>query len=264
MYVVTPDEVKIWWESKGAGTPVLLAPGRGDCADLFPAEFVDALVDGGCQVVRFDPRDAGLSGYGGDAYSVSTMAEDIVAVLDAAALSAAHLLGFSLSGLIIVDLVARFPQRALTLTFVSAMSPDPDGGFGEQLFAAATLDPVEAVVAGMGTPTEEDRVWATRNHEAAMQRASLRPEAGDRHNAAAFRFGWPTLDDVTRITAPALVIHGDADRSLPLEHAHSLARNIRNARLEVVPGMGHIPTRAEWRTVRDHLVSHVHRPLSPT
>jgi proline iminopeptidase len=41
------------------------------------------------------------------------------------------------------------------------------------------------------------------------------------------------------VTAPTLVIHGDADPLLPVEHAHDTARLIPGAALEVIEGMGH-------------------------
>lgn len=257
MECITPDGVAIWWEAEGSGSPVVLSPGRGDCSDVFPREFSEQLVEVGCRVVRFDPRDSGLSGNGGDAYTVSTMAEDVVGVLDAAGIEEAHFLGLSLSGLVLVDLAMRFPARVASLCFLSAMSPDPEAGFGEQLFAEPLADPVEALLAGMNSPSDADRRWVAEQHHRSLRRAPLRPEAGDRHNAAAFRFGWPQLGDLALIDRPTLVLHGQADRSLPVAHAHALANGLRNAALSVHPGMGHLPSRDQWQWAADQLVAHV-------
>lgn len=89
MFVTTTDGVELWWEAEGTGPTVLLIPGRGDTTDLFPGEFADALMAGGLSVLRWDPRDTGLSGPGGGTYTVATLATDAVAVLDAAAVEVA-------------------------------------------------------------------------------------------------------------------------------------------------------------------------------
>lgn len=208
-------------------------------------------------MVRVDPRDSGLSGDGGDAYTVSTMAEDLVGVLDAAGVEVAHFLGLSLSGLVLVDLAVRFPARVASLCFLSAMSPDPEAGFGEQLFAESVTDPVEALLSGMNSPSDADRRWVAERHQRSLRRAPLRPEAGDRHNAAALRFDWPQLTDLALIDRPSLVLHGQADRSLPFAHAYALANGLRDAALSVHPEMGHLPTRDQWHWVADELVAHV-------
>ena len=59
------------------------------------------------------------------------------------------------------------------------------------------------------------------------------------------RLGWRELDDLAGLAMPELVLHGSADRVLPVAHARSLADGIRNSRLIVVEGMGHLPTRTE-------------------
>lgn len=110
MECTTPDGVSIWWDAEGPGSPVVLSPGRGDCSDVFPREFSEQLVEAGCRVVRVDPRDSGLSGNGGDAYTVSTMAEDVVGVLDAAGMEEAHFLG--LWQWVAAQVIARIRSRS--------------------------------------------------------------------------------------------------------------------------------------------------------
>lgn len=73
----------LWYEAIGVGTPVVLVPGRGDSADIYPRRFWERLVAAGCRVIRFDPRDTGLSADGGSSYTLRDMADDDVAVLDA-------------------------------------------------------------------------------------------------------------------------------------------------------------------------------------
>jgi pimeloyl-ACP methyl ester carboxylesterase len=78
MEATSRDGVRLRWEANGRGAPVLLVPGRGDSTDLFPDRFSRPLLDAGHQVIRFDPRDTGLSGDGGDQY---TMDDDPVGTI---------------------------------------------------------------------------------------------------------------------------------------------------------------------------------------
>lgn len=260
MFAESSDQVQLWWKLEGVGPTVALIPGRGDSTDVFPRCFVDRMIGAGLSVLRTDPRDTGLSGDGGDNYTMSTMADDLVAVLDAAGTERAHLLALSMGGLILTDLASRLPARVASITFLSAMSPEPDAGMGPDFFAGIGSDPVEGTLAAMGSPTEADRVWFTAEVARAHDRAHPRPDAGERHQAAAFRLSWPEPERLGEIAGHALVVHGSADRTLPVAHAHALANGIPDSTLRVIDGMGHLATRTEWDKIADLVIEQVHRP----
>lgn len=247
----------LWWEATGDGTPVVLVPGRGDSTDIFPGCFWERLAVGGCGVIRFDPRDTGLSGDGGSTYGLRAMADDVVAVLDAVGVGAAHMVGLSMAGILLVDLATRVPERVLSLTFLSAMSPDPDAGIGEDFFDMIGDDPVGTITRAMGSPTDSDRAWVEQEVAASAARAPARPEAGQRHQEAAFRLGWPDHAALRDVRAPSLIIHGDDDRKLPLRHAQAFAAGIANSTLVVMRGMGHLPRPGEWHHIADRVADHI-------
>lgn len=259
MFATTPDGVALWWEQLGDGTPVVLIPGRGDSTDLFPLLFTEALTDAGFSVVRMDPRDTGLSGDGGDEYTLSTMAADIVTILDAAEVEAAHTVAISMGGMITVDLVKQFPDRVLSSVFIAAMSPDPDAGFGPDFFASEIKTSRVSVLAQlMGSPNERDLAWLASEDTRATNRAPARPKASGRHMAASMRFGWPELHHLTGFLHPSLVVHGTEDRLLPIAHAHAFASGIAHSELHVIDGMGHLPTRSEWEIITPMLSAYLH------
>jgi 3-oxoadipate enol-lactonase len=257
MFVRAGDGVMLWCEATGDGTPVVLVPGRGDSTDIYPRRFWERLVAGGCRVIRFDPRDTGLSADGGSTYALRDMADDVVAVLDAVGVAAAHMVGLSMGGILLVDIATRLPGRVLSLTFLSAMSPDPDAGIGEDFFDMIGGDPVATITRAMGAPTDSDRVWVEQEVAASAARAPERPDAGQRHQDAAFRLGWPEHDALGEVRAPSLLIHGDADRTLPLRHAEAFAAGIANSSLVVMPGMGHLPRPVEWDDIADRVARHI-------
>jgi 3-oxoadipate enol-lactonase len=249
MRVTTPDGTGIWWEREGTGPAVLLVPGRGDATDLFPEDLTTRLRAAGFSTLRYDPRDTGLSDDGGDTYTMSTMAKDSIAVLDAAGVDAAHVIGVSMAGLLMADMAARQPGRIASLLFVSAMSPDPDAGMGDDFFLGLEGDPFDNYLRSMGEITDDDRAWVVAELDAASRRAPARREAGSRHQEAAFRLGWPTIDDLALISAPTAVVHGRLDRMLPVAHGEALARGITGATLEVRETMGHMPRPQDWEAI---------------
>jgi pimeloyl-ACP methyl ester carboxylesterase len=252
------DGPELWYGIEGAGPAVVLLPGRGDSSDLFPQSFTDVVTAADFSVVRMDPRDTGLSGDGGDDYTMSTLAADVVTVMEHAGIGRAHMVGFSMGGIVLVDLASRRPDRVLSCSFVAAMSPDPDAGFGEQFFSSMEHDDAAtAMLAAMGSPTEDDRVWLAGELLRSLERAPARPEAAFRHQAAAFRLGWPELTALGEIDVPGLAVHGTVDQSLPTAHAEAFERWMPNCNAEYIDGMGHLPTRREWEQIAQLVVAHL-------
>ncbi len=58
------------------------------------------------------------------------------------------------------------------------------------------------------------------------------------------------------LQVPALVIHGDADRLVPLEEGRATAKAIPGARLEIVEGMGHDYPPQLWPRMVDLITTH--------
>ncbi len=80
-------------------------------------ESIAALVETGFQVARFDNRDSGHSTHCADQppYTLADMADDTVAVIDAAGWATANIFGVSFGGMIAQVTAARHPQRARSL-----------------------------------------------------------------------------------------------------------------------------------------------------
>jgi pimeloyl-ACP methyl ester carboxylesterase len=122
-------------------------------------------------------------------------------------------------------------------------------------FEVGESDRVGALVQAMGKTTESDRVWAAALVESGDRRAAYRPDAVDRHQAAAFRFDWPTIDALAGVRAPTLVVHGRQDRILPVAHAEALHAVVEGSTLSIVDDMGHIPRLADWLTIAAAIVA---------
>lgn len=108
-----------------------------------------------------------------------------------------------------------------------------------------------ALVHAMGATTEADREWAASAVAAGDRRAAHRPDAVARHQEAAFRMGWPTMDPLRSLAVPMLVVHGGRDRVLPVAHARALGAAMPHATVHVVEDMGHIPRLGDWLAIAE-------------
>ena len=160
-------------------------------------------------MLRYDPRDTGLSDDGGDAYTLGDIARDIVVVAAAAGVDRFHVVALSMAGMVTVDLAVHHPSRVASIVFLGAMSPDPGAGMGSRFSDGIGADPLLGALASMASPGADDETWMRARLATALQRAPARPDAALRHQQAALRLGWPEPTDLPRIVAPTLVVHGE-------------------------------------------------------
>jgi 3-oxoadipate enol-lactonase len=239
-----PSELYV--EVHGDGPPLLLIQGLGYAIWAWQRQL--PVFAGARRVIAFDNRGAGRSPKPPAPYSVEQMADDAAGVLELHAGEPAHVLGFSMGGYIALTLALQRPElvRSLVLAATSAGGPSatpiPDET-RQAWLAAAGLPPHEYARRTMhlsfapgwadAHPDEYERLLAARLEYPTP------PEAWAAQYDAAQRF-MDTGVPVEEIQAPALVLHGDADRIVPVENGRILAARLSNARLVEMPGRGHL------------------------
>ncbi len=263
--LASANGLKLCYETFGEPShpTVLLVMGTGVQMIEWDLQFVHMFVERGYHVVRFDHRDVGLSSHLGDSarYTLYDLADDAVGLLDALAIEHAHLLGASLGGMVAQCIAVRHPARVLSLC--SIMSTTGAAGVGtsrrearEALTASRPPTPAGAVEAalvraqalrGGGFPFDEDMI--RRRAAAAFDRMEY-PEGRARQLAAVLATGDRT-DTLHTVTAPTVVIHGDADPLIHLSGGEATAAAIPGARLVVIPGLGHELPAAAWPLIVD-------------
>jgi pimeloyl-ACP methyl ester carboxylesterase len=254
----TNGDVTLYYETFGDdGDPtLLLVNGLGSQCINFKVPFCERFAAKGLRVVRFDNRDVGLSSHlkGGPRYTVDDMAADAFAVLDAVGAAKAHVAGWSMGGMIVQQMAIRRPERLLSFTsvmsapgpFVSERDPEVVAQFG----APPETTKEEAIarhLAGLklwGSPASYDVERITADAEAAFERCF--DPAGRTRQAMAVGASPSRVDALGGVQVPALVIHGDADRLVPLPEGRRTADAIPGARFEVVAGMGHDYPPEHW------------------
>ena len=132
-----PD-ARIWWEQSGTGDPVLLIMGHAYGAGMWHRTTPGLAAS--YRVIRFDNRGVGRSSDPPGPYPVRLMADDALAVLDAAGAASAHVYGVSLGGAIALQLALDHPGRVRSLILgCTAASAE-----GVSRGAAAHASPVPA------------------------------------------------------------------------------------------------------------------------
>ena len=269
MAFATNGAVTIYYErmAAGDGPVVILLAGAGRPSTDFDDGFCAPLVAAGFVPLRIDSRDTGRSSalvddvpdlHGikaaalgqGDArppYGIAEMAADVLAVMDAEKIGAAHLVGRSIGGLVAQQLAVAHPEHVLSLSLVMAMSRSmadavPDAALDrlaadhipdEDSYVARQLGVAQAN--GMAADFDAGRVA----EEARLAwRHGIHPGGTARHFAASLAA--PDLRPaLAGVGVPALILHGRHDKVIPVDRAIETAAAIPGAIIEIDEAMAH-------------------------
>ncbi|MDN4614621.1 alpha/beta fold hydrolase [Leifsonia sp. F6_8S_P_1B] len=226
-YAIADDGVRLAVEERGSGVPVLLIAGQATGMRGW-GPFADALAED-FRVIRFDHRGIDDSEEGDPArYSTRLFADDAVAVLDAAGVAAAHVVGHSMGGRVAQWLAAEHPSRVRRLVLIATSANDRVAPRRDPTAVADLLSGDRSRM----TPLFFDDDWAQANAstvDAFFTRTASRPAL--RGHFAASR-DHDAVEALGRIRAETLVVHGTRDPLAPVEHARQLAAGIAGARLD--------------------------------
>jgi pimeloyl-ACP methyl ester carboxylesterase len=249
MPFATNGTVKLHWQSVGEGPAVLLIAGQGMTAEGWWA--TTPVLARSFRVIAFDNRDSGRSSRLPLPYSAAQMADDAVAVLDAAGERRAHVYGISLGSLVAQEVALRHPDRVQALVLgassaggFAAYKPQPTSLAQTFLIRAGAMGPEEAAWAAVPYTYGEKtrRLHPERVAADIAQRVSSPPEAlAYLHHAAAVATH-DAYERLNKLSAPTLVVHGEQDVFVPPANALVLAERVPGAQLRLWPDAGHMYT----------------------
>ncbi len=262
------DSISIWHESMqpkdSAKAAILLFMGISNDALAWPDYFLQPMIDSGYQVIRFDYRGTGLSDWMEDwnksnAYTLTDIANDGIAILDKLQIDKAHIIGLSMGGMVAQEMIIKYPERALSLTSImsSGYIQDPE-------LPGISMDIVKGFIKlGIRYGIIKSEVKSLKLHVSARHllmgeyqynlnykkiseqvlynirnRNGFNPRVSEQHSYATSLSG-SRYDELKNIQAPTLVIHGKSDPFVPIEHSKKYAKLIPNAKTFWVDGLGH-------------------------
>ncbi|ANE52377.1 alpha/beta fold hydrolase [Flavisolibacter tropicus] len=248
----TGEEIQLSYKDYGKGRPVVLIHGWPLSKDMWEYQL-DDLVNAGLRVIKYDRRGFGKSSKPWDGYDYDTLTEDLNAVIEQLDLRDAVLVGFSMGGGEAVRYLNRYGNsRVSRLVLVSAVTPyllktadNPDG-----------VD--ESVFADMLTKMKDDRMAFLEdfgkkffsvslvNHpvsSALLQYYHMLAAVASPRSTQQCAMAFAQTDfrsDVEAISVPTLIIHGDDDKTVPIEvSSERTARMIPESQFIVYSGAPH-------------------------
>ncbi len=240
--------IRMFYATYGKGSPILLIHGGLASADVWASQILP-LVAAGHKVIVADSRGHGRSGRDAKPIGYDLMATDYLDLLNYLKIKKVAVVGWSDGGIIGLDLAMHHPER-LSRLFAQGANANVDGvagnlpphrgvtpflhwakGWWDRLFAPAEPDdPLSREVAHM---------WRTQPN-------------------------W-TAEELREITVPTAIVLGEHDTAITREHTAYMAATIPDARLIILPGVGHaamVEDPAEYtRAVLDFVDGPKHRTM---
>jgi non-heme chloroperoxidase len=221
--------VKIYYEDLGHGKPIVLIHGWPLDSQMWEFQ-IPALVQSGHRVISYDRRGFGKSSKPWDGYDYDTLSEDLKILIEQLDLHEVTLVGFSMGGGEVVRYLSRYgSDRILKIVLLGAVTPslkntfaNPDGVdqkvFDEMLgsiqkdrFAFMTEFSKQFFGVNLiSKPVSTEMM----NHYASIAYASS-PRAMLECAKAFSQTMFET--DVAAVNVPALIIHGESDKTVPIE-----------------------------------------------
>ncbi|TKV57009.1 alpha/beta hydrolase [Nakamurella flava] len=260
-------------DTGGSGRPVVLIHGWPLSGEAWKDQ-VPAFADAGYRVVTYDRRGFGRSDKPLTGYTYDTLSEDLQSILEGLDLTDVTLVGFSMGGGEVARYLSKFgSDRIRSVVFASAVPPyllktgdNPDGPLEKsaaaKMAAQLTANQDEFYdqftteffsANGVLKVTEQQRQEALALAHQASKPAAL---------ACMAAFGGTDFrDDLTKVTVPTLVIHGDADATVPFEGSGArTAAAIPGSEVKVISDAPHgvtVSHAPEWNeAVLDFLRRH--------
>jgi 3-oxoadipate enol-lactonase len=236
---VKTGDIVTYYEEAGSGEPLILICGLS--ADLQVWRFQLPELSKRLRVICYDNRGAGRTSAPDEPYSIAGMADDLAALLDHLRIDSAHILGWSMGGLIAQQFALTRPQRVRKLILVSTTS-QPDGfvrlAIKNWMNIRRSDMPFEQIARFQSrwgySPAFFDNEQA---YEKLVHTMATNPHAQKAHaflRQADALLAHKMGDAASGIRAQTLVIAGVHDNLIPPYHSESLAKTIPGATLKVL------------------------------
>ncbi|MGW8062695.1 alpha/beta fold hydrolase, partial [Streptomyces ziwulingensis] len=246
-------DIELHYEDKGTGQPVVLIHGYPLDGNSWEGQ-TSALLDAGFRVITYDRRGFGKSSQPSTGYDYDTFAADLNTVLETLDLRETVLVGFSMgTGEVARYLSTYGSARVAKAAFLASLEPfleitddNPDGAapasFFQGVSEAVKKDRYAFFTGFYNDFFNLDENLGTRVSEEAVRNAWNVAAGSGAIASAAAPLTWPTdfRADIPKIDVPALIVHGTADRTLPVDATgRRFAKALPTAQYTEIDGAPH-------------------------
>lgn len=263
------DGVRLHWDEKGQGSPVVLVMGHRYSAALW-YPIVDTLA-AEHRVIWYDNRGTGRSDTS-RRVSIADFVRDTLTVMDAAGVNKAHIFGVSMGGGIVLELALRHPDRACSVILGCTCMLTPDKPRTPAWVRALyflppwilkALKKTDVANSGYGSAADPADVA----HDLAILANDPFTVPGVAAQAAAIAAYSITREAVATVALPALVLHGDEDGTVPYAWGVELAETLPDSEMVTLAGAGHnflVASPAKSREAIMNFLGRIEGPRTPS
>lgn len=219
-------ELTVHYEEHGSGSPLLLLHGFGGCTRNWHP-FIPVLAQH-FRLILPDLPGHGRSTSAAPVFSHKSAAQQMLRLLSHLGIEQAAAMGISSGGMVLLHMGANTPERLCAMVLVSATTHFP--AQARAIMRRATLATMPAEVRAMYRTCA---VQGEAQAESLVRQFNALAESKD---DVCF-----TREELGRVSARTLAVHGDRDDFFPLQIAQDLCRSIPDAELWVIAGGGHAP-----------------------
>lgn len=221
----------------GAGEPLLLL--HGGTSDRHQYDLFRPLFGDGIRAIAYDQRDTRDNPSVGDEYAIRDLAGDCVDFLDALNIEKCHIFGASYGGTIAMSLAIHYPTRVQSLVLAGTTPSFAMGDPKKVARVTSESDPaaIQRFMLQQAITPEAIEHDAKLVDETLSVIRPASPERVARRMKAASTFD--AREDLGKIRAPTLVMHGDDDPVISLDTAVWMAAQIPGAEFTVLNGSRH-------------------------
>ena len=260
-FIEVANHIKLWVETYGnkRDEACLFISGAGANSSFWSERLCNRLVKDGFFVIKYDHRDFGYSSkvdFDQYPYDVMQLAQDALSIMDSLDVKRAHVVGHSMGGFIVQLLAIHYPERILSMVSASSSTSSPKVPMPPertwQIFMECKPQnnydkdvdgflPVWKYLNGTAAFDKELAIEYTKNIYA---RQEITGPLGESHVKAQTNLTDRTAA-LQQVKIPTLVIHGEEDYLVDKYGGIQTAESIENAKLVLIPRMGHIPFKQE-------------------
>ena len=238
LYIETAPNVKLYVKDYGEGKPVILIHGWPLSNEMWEYQ-IDTLVQNNFRVIAYDRRGFGKSSQPWDGYDYDTLTDDLKAIIEHLDLKEAALVGFSMGGGEVVRYFSRHGGKGVSkAVLIASVTPfqlqtdsNPKGVPQEKYDGMATLIKQDRLsfldnfgktffgVSFISKPISTPLLDYYRMLcSFASPRATL--ECAKSFSSTDFR------SEMAFVNVPTLIIHGDEDKTVPMEITSEIAAKL--------------------------------------
>lgn len=250
------NEIKLCYEEKGDGYPVLLVHGFGGNKEGWIAQWNP--LSEHFKVIRFDNRNGGKSDRPNQPNTTEMLADDIRGLMDYLKIDKAHVIGWSMGGIIVQKFALKYPNRLNKLVLINTVLGAPDDHAVEIILKnhlkemeERKIDSVKAfwISARLGyyykfrkelEANSKRRFYGLWSLEDLIKIQNLNPPSTqDITNQSKALIQTVNYEDLKRIKNPTLLIGSSHDRLTSSKVMIEMDKAIPNSKLEIIDKAGH-------------------------